>query len=182
MTDKTEYLFDDRIFNNKFSCDLDKCKGACCTVKGTLGAPIDETEIPIIEKNKFFTYKYLSDENIRVIEKEGFYIKYNEKYYLNNINDADCVFSYYENEIAKCSFQKSYNDGKINFKKPISCELFPIRIINDNELRYEKVSSCSDAIILGEEKNITIFEYLKDALIRKFGKSFYNVNIKKRYN
>ena len=57
MTKKIEYLFDDRIFNNKFSCDLDKCKGACCTVKGTLGAPIDETEILIIEKNKFLDYE-----------------------------------------------------------------------------------------------------------------------------
>jgi len=182
MTEKTEYLFDERIFTNKFSCDLDKCKGACCTVKGTLGAPIDESEISIIDKYKLKTYKYLSEWNIGVIEKEGFHIKYNGKYYLNNINDADCVFSFYENDIAKCSFQKSFNDGEINFKKPISCELFPIRIINANELRYEKVNSCRDAVISGEEKDISIFEYLKDALIRKFGKSFYDENIKRIYN
>lgn len=172
---------DDRIFELKFSCALSKCKGACCTVEGTLGAPLKREELPEIEKNIEAAKKYLTQENRNVIDKEGFYQEYEEKLWMNNVNENDCVFSYYEGDIAKCSFQKAYNNGEINFKKPISCELFPIRVYgeNSNDLRYEKSYFCEDALEEGKVRNITIFEFVKDAIIREFGEEFYNENVKK---
>ena len=172
---------DERIFELKFSCELSKCKGACCTVEGTLGAPLKKEELSIIEQNLDAAKKYITEQNLEVIEREGYYVEYNGKLWMNNVNDNDCVFSYYEGDIAKCSFQKAYNNGEISFKKPISCELFPIRVYgeNCNELRYEKSYFCDTALENGKAKNTTIFEFVKDAIIRAFGAEFYNENVKK---
>lgn len=166
---------DERIFEIRFHCDLLKCKGACCTVKGTLGAPLKSEEVPLIEKYKVYVRKYLNDENIKVLDRNGAYVKIDDKYWVNNVNDDDCVFSFYEDDIAKCSFQKAFNNKEIDFKKPISCELFPIRTVgnNNDELRYEKSHICDDALVLGNEKNITIYEFVKDAIVREFGENFF---------
>jgi hypothetical protein len=169
---------DERIYNIQFYCDLNKCKGACCTVKGTLGAPLKREEIALIEKNKDYAMKYLTSVNTKVIQNEGSYIEYEGKYWMNNVEENDCVYSYYENDIAKCSFQKAFNNGEIEFKKPISCELFPIRVGGDNgdELRYEKSYFCEDALDLGKEKNVSIYEFVKDAIVREYGEKFFVEN------
>ncbi|MDD5362829.1 MAG: DUF3109 family protein [Ignavibacteria bacterium] len=171
-----EMNIDERIFDLNFSCDLEKCKGACCTVEGTLGAPLNDSEIIEISSCYEYVRKYLNKENTDVIDREGFYVKYDGKLWMNNINDNDCVFSYYDGDIAKCGIQKAYNNGEIKFKKPISCELFPIRVYGEkyNELRYEKSYFCEDALEKGNREGISIFEYVKDAIIRMFGREFYN--------
>jgi hypothetical protein len=177
--DKTKYFFDDRIFTTKFFCDLSKCKGGCCTIRSSYGAPLKEDEIEIIKKVFDKVKDYLPEKNIKVIEEKGFFFKEGEKIYLNNVNDEDCVFSYITEGISKCVFEKAYKSGEIDFKKPISCELFPIRVYGDenNILRFEKMSECDDALEYGREKNTNVFEFVKDALERKYGKEFYiNLN------
>ncbi len=175
MTDK-EYNIDERIFSINFSCDADKCKGACCTVEGTLGAPLNGSEIAEIAYSYEYAKKYLSEVNREVIDREGFYVVYDGGIWMNCVNNNDCVFSYYDGDVAKCSLQQAYNNGEIKFKKPISCELFPIRVGGEkgNELRYEKSYFCQDALLKGESEKIPIFEYVKDAVIRRFGTEFYN--------
>lgn len=174
-------IIEERIYTTKFCCDLIKCKGACCTVKGTLGAPLKEEELPIIDKYKKAALKYLSEENKETIEREGSFVFHFGKHWMNTVSDNDCVYSYYEGDIAKCSFQKAYNNGEIDFKKPISCELFPVRVggNNYNELRYEKSYFCEEALVLGEKNDISIYEFVKDAIVRAFGDKFYNENKKK---
>lgn len=175
------YFIDDRIIKEKFYCDLQRCKGSCCTIKGATGAPILETEIKIIEDSLGSVYKYIPEENKKIIEAEGYYKIIEGELSLNNVDDNECVFSYYDSGIAKCSFQKAYLNKEIGFKKPISCELFPIRISgkNSDTLRYEKFYECEDAISKGNENNITILEFVKDALIRRFGDGFYEILVKK---
>lgn len=173
-------FIDERIYSTKFFCNHSKCKGACCTVKGTLGAPLKKEELDIVNKYKDSASKYLAEKNRIIIEKEGCFVMYGGKYWMNNVNENDCVFSYYEGDIAKCSFQKAYNNKEIDFKKPVSCELFPIRVGGNNydELRYEKSYFCEDALEYGMEKNTSIYEFVKDAIIREFGEKFYSDNIK----
>ena len=170
-----KYFIDDRIFSQKFVCDLDKCKGACCTIKGTIGAPINDEEVDIIKYNIKYIWKYLSDINKKVIEERNFYEIIDGELSLNIVNDNDCVFSYIEEGIAKCVFQKAYNLQEIRFKKPISCELFPIRIRgeNKNELRFEMMYECKDALEKGKDENISVYGFVKDAIVRKFGNEFY---------
>lgn len=177
ISDKKKYFIDDRIFTNKFFCNLALCKGGCCTIKSKFGAPLLDEEVKIIESNFDKVEKYIPERNLKVIEKRGFWFKEGEKIYLNNVNDEDCVFSYIaEGGIAKCAFEKAFKNGETDFKKPISCELFPIRVYGDerNVLRYERMSECDDAVAKGAEENTSVFEFVKDAIERAFGKEFYN--------
>jgi hypothetical protein len=170
-----DYIIDERIFNVKFSCDLEQCKGACCTMKGEDGAPVLEEEIKILSDNILTAGKYLPDERLEYIRRNGFYKRSRDKIYTNTINDGDCVFVCYENGIAKCSFEKAYFNGESDFRKPVSCHLFPVRISGRkrNVIKYEKINECEAALVKGNEEGKTIFEFLKDSLKREFGKEFF---------
>lgn len=175
MIDISEYIIDDRIFSVKFKCNVNACKGACCTMYSELGAPILAKEIDIVRKNIPIASKYLKNKNLNVIDTEGFYVKYEGKYYLNNVNDRDCVFSFYDNGVAKCSFERAYYKGETDFKKPISCSLFPVRVSGDerNILRYERYSECSEALAEGKKENISVYEFVKSGLIDELGEDTY---------
>lgn len=170
-----KFIIDDRIFNIKFSCDLLKCKGACCTLNGAGGAPILDEEVSKINSVIKVVKKYLSDKSKEVLDKEGFLEGRKEDYSIKSVEDQDCVFVYYENDIAKCSFEKAFNNGESDFKKPISCHLFPVRINgkNRNIIKYEEISECENALSKGHDENITIFEFVRDSIEREYGKNFY---------
>jgi hypothetical protein len=179
----TKYFIDDRIFSTNFACDITLCKGGCCTIRSQYGAPLREEEIEIIKEIIDKIGIYISERNLKVIKEKDFYFREGEKIYLNNVNDEDCVFSYITEGIAKCAFEKAYRNGEIDFKKPISCELFPIRIYGEekNVMRLEKMNECEDAVINGNKKETRVVEFVKEALERAFGKEFYKniiINIK----
>lgn len=170
-----KYFIDDRILSTNFACDLKMCKGGCCTIRSQYGAPLREGEIGTIREIREKAGKYISKRNREVIRERDFYFREGDKIYLNNVNDEDCVFSYIDEGIAKCAFEKAYNNGETDFKKPISCELFPIRVYGEekNVLRFEKMSECGDAELKGEEENVKVIEYVRKAIEREFGKEFY---------
>jgi len=166
----------DEIFSKKFVCDLEKCKGACCTLKSEFGAPLLEEEISLIEENYCEAEKYLPEKHKHEINTNGFYeYKYGELM-VRSVNNEACVFVYYENNIAKCALEKAYLEGKSNFKKPISCHLFPIRISNfgGDVLRYEKFTECSPAEAKGIEENTKVYEFCEEPLKRKYGMKWYS--------
>jgi hypothetical protein len=171
-----DVLVRDEIVEIPFSCDLKKCKGACCTLESELGAPVKKEEIEEIEKILPVIKKYLIQKNIDEIEKNGFYEMKDGEILITIVNNHDCVFSFYDNTIAKCAIERAYFDGKVEFRKPISCHLFPIRVtdFSGDVLRYEKFSECAPALEKGKEENITIVEFCKDSLIRLYGEDWYN--------
>lgn len=164
------------IIESHFVCDLKKCLGKCC-VLGDYGAPIEEQEIQIIEKNLDKIRPYMSPTGLSTIESTEFYTKDDENEYVTSLIDGkECVFVYFEENIAKCAIEKAYNDKKIAFQKPVSCHLYPIRIQKYNSfiaVNYNKWKICSTAIIKGDVTNIPVYRFLKDPLIRKFGKEWY---------
>ncbi|PJA99887.1 MAG: DUF3109 domain-containing protein [Ignavibacteriales bacterium CG_4_9_14_3_um_filter_30_11] len=171
-----DVLVREEIFTQKFTCDLNKCKGACCTLKSEFGAPLLENEISLIQENVDNIEKYLTGEHIKEIRENGFYEEKQGELMVRSINDKDCVFVYYENDIAKCSIEKAYLENKSSFKKPISCHLFPIRISNfgGDVLRYEKISECNPAEIKGEEANKYVYEFCEESLKRNYGVNWYS--------
>lgn len=177
-----KFIIDDRLFSVKFSCDLEKCKGACCTLKGAGGAPLLNEEVKIIKKNIPVVKKYLSNEHTEVLENEGFLIGEEDDYSVNSYNYRECVFAFYEGGIAKCSFQHAYHRGEIDFIKPISCHLFPVRIFGSKRkiLRYEELYECQDALIKGAKENISVFEFARESIEREYGKNFFK-ELKKMY-
>ncbi len=170
-------LVSDDVADEAFVCDLQKCKGACC-VEGDLGAPLSTEELPMIEKVVETVKPYLAEEAIYVLEKEGGYILDEDgDYSTSTIDNKECAFAFYdENQILKCSIEQAYKDGKTDFKKPISCHLYPIRISKLPEfeaLNYDRWSICAPACDLGKELKVPVYKFLKEALIRKFGKNWY---------
>ncbi len=171
-------LISDDIFTEFFCCDLNACKGCCC-VEGDAGAPLDEDEIHYLDEHIEIIKPYLTEKGREVVETLGvFEIAIDDMTVTPLVNRAECAYlTFGEDGIAKCAIEKAFEDGKINFQKPISCHLYPIRIsrVGDADaLNYDRWSICSDARIEGREKNVKIFQFLKEPLVRKYGKEWYN--------
>lgn len=170
-------VISDDIAEKFFVCNLDKCKGACC-VEGDLGAPLEEVELPILDEIYDVVKPYLSKEGIEAIEKQGKYILDEEgDYSTTTIDNRECAYAIYdERGILKCGIEQAYLDGKIDFKKPISCHLYPIRVTKYDEfhaLNYDRWSICSPACELGEQLSVPVYKFLKEPLIRAFGEEWY---------
>ena len=172
-TEKT--TINENIFEIKFECDLSKCKGACCTMESEYGAPLNEDEIPVIEKHLPEIKKYLTRAHVEDLEKNGFWFKTDGHLMVRAVNKRECIFAYYENGIALCAIEKAFLNGEIEYKKPISCHLFPIRIIDFGGpvLYFEEYKECHPALENGEKKGTTVFDFCRSSLERKFGKTWY---------
>jgi len=162
------------ILSTNFTCDLKKCKGACCTMESEYGAPITEDEIEKISKDLDIIIEYLPKEHVAEIEANGFWINKHDELMTRSLNNRACVFVTYDGDIAKCGIEQAYRDKKIDFIKPISCHLFPIRISNFGGpvLRFEKYSECKPALEKGENTRVKIIDFCSDALEREYGKEW----------
>lgn len=163
------------IVRTKFTCDLNKCKGACCTMKSDFGAPLTSQEIAIIDDYLPRIEEYLPQKSIDEIRKNGFWEKKQDELMTRSHGDTDCVFVFYEGDIAKCAIEKAYYEGKIDFIKPISCHLFPIRITDfgGDVLRYEEYEDCKPALKKGNETGLTIAKFCSSSIKRVFSTKFY---------
>lgn len=164
------------LANTKFTCDLEKCKGACCTMESEYGAPLTKEEITKMKKILPVLKDYLPEHSWKQIQKNGFWEEKEETLMTTSINDRDCVFVYFEGDIAKCAIEKAYFDGKVKFRKPLSCHLFPIRVsyFGGPVLKYEKYADCEPALDNGLQTQISVYEFCKDALSRAFGNEWFN--------
>lgn len=169
-------IISQEIFDQQFVCDLNACKGACC-VEGDSGAPLLKNEAQELEKFYPVIKKYLSSNAKKAIKKQGFsIIDADNDLTTPLVNNRECAYVYYNAGITKCAIEKAYLEDGISFKKPISCHLYPIRITEYKEfdaINYESNKICSPACKLGELLKVSVFRFLKEPLIRKYGKSFY---------
>ena len=164
------------IFEKHFVCDLNACKGACC-VEGDSGAPLVEEEEKILNEIYEKVKPYMKKEGINEIENQGVAVYDSEGDLTTTlVNGKECAFVVEENGINLCSIEKAFLEGKIDFKKPISCHLFPIRIKEYRDfdaINYEKIKICKPACECGSKLEIPIYVFLKESLIRKYGEIFY---------
>ncbi len=168
-----EISVDDSVAATKFACDLNACKGACCTFPGGRGAPLNDDEIQQIERAFPIVKEYLSKEHLAVIDRGGLVDGEEGNYATHCVEGKACVFVYYEKNIATCSFERAFHEKKISWQKPISCHLFPIRIRRDGkEIHYEYFSECGPALTKGKEENISLHHFVSAPLERAFGKEW----------
>ena len=173
VIDNTE--FDDSIVHLKFACDVQSCKGACCTLYGGMGAPLLDEEIPILEKSFPLIKNNLPAEHLKTIEQNGLYEGPPGAYTTTCIEKRACVFVFYENGIAFCAFEHAYRGGILHWPKPISCHLFPLRLDRffTEHLRYERISECAPALERGKNEQIDLHDFLSEPLKRLYGETWY---------
>lgn len=178
MIELGKVILSEDIKDKFFVCNLEKCKGACC-VEGDLGAPLEDDELAQLEAIYEHVEPYLSDKGRQAIKEQGVYIlDEDNEYSTPTIEGKECAYAIYDNRgILKCGIEQAYLDKKINFKKPISCHLYPIRATKYDDfeaLNYDRWSICSPACSLGKELQVPVYKFLKDALTRKYGEQWYN--------
>lgn len=170
-------LISDDVVSSHFVCDLNACKGGCC-VSGESGAPVEEEEREILEKVYPKVKAYLTEEGIEAIEEHGCYTMDDGwKTTLIGGKGGPCAFvNYDEKGIAYCGIERAYEDGIVDFKKPVSCHLYPVRIkaSHDVELvNYNEWDICDPACVLGAKLQVPLYRFVKDGFIRKYGEEFF---------
>lgn len=173
-------LISDEVVDEKFVCDLTKCKGGCCE-DGDAGAPLEVKELNHLIELYDSVKEYMTPEGIKEVEKVGKYVYDQEFGWVTpTIKSKMCAYGYRDKQgIIKCAIEQAYNDGKINWKKPISCHLFPIRTKKSRDGKMEYVNYepredlCAAACKLGKKLKVPVYVFLKDAITRKYGEEFY---------
>ena len=174
--DKTLVSLD--LLEEFFLCDLDSCKGECC-IEGDAGAPITKEEYEILKNLLPIVWDDLTPAAKQIIEEQGVgYIDEDGDLVTSIVNGRDCVFTTYaENGMCFCALEKAYREGRSNFYKPISCHLYPVRINQYPDftaINYHKWKICKCAEIMGKKQNVRAYQFLKEPLIRRFGKQWYD--------
>lgn len=174
-------LISDDIVEARFVCDLNKCKGGCCE-DGDAGAPLENGELEELRQCFDKVKPYMTAEGIKEIERQGKYIFDHEFGWVTpTVGGSICAYGFRdESGIIKCAIEKAYLEGKISWKKPISCHLFPIRITKSKEdpdleyVNYEpREDLCRAACSLGKKLKVPVYQFLKEAITRKYGEEFY---------
>ena len=166
------------VIEKEFCCDLDTCRGCCC-IEGDAGCPVTDEELQQIEKLMPELLPQMTKEAREVVERQGLsYLDPSGEQVLSIVNGKDCIFARTDhNGWCYCLIEKAYNASKIDFKKPISCHLYPIRLTKVGDytgVEYHRWDICHCARVLGKKKHIPIYQFLKEPLIRRFGQAWYD--------
>lgn len=174
-----DILISEDILHKEFVCDLSQCKGGCC-VEGDAGAPLEPHELDEVKKAFEIVKSEMSADALDVVSKEGTHT-FDEDYthVTPIIGTGICVYGYYDQTgTVKCLIEKAHSEGKLDFKKPMSCHLYPIVQSKTDAavlLNYlPRPTLCAPACKLGEKLKVPVYAFLKEPLIRKFGKDFYD--------
>jgi hypothetical protein len=158
-----------------FCCDIAVCKGACCTLEGGRGAPLEDREIGEILQALPAIRDELREVSRRVIEAGGPVDGSSGDYATPCVDRRECVYVYFDGGVARCLFERAFLAGRIGWRKPISCHLFPLRVrtIGSSTLWYEEIEECAAGRSKGSRERIPLREYLREGLTRRFGGSWY---------
>lgn len=171
-------LVSEALREEHFVCDLQACKGACC-VEGDAGAPLSLEETRILDEIYPEVAPYLPEHARAIVAQQGKWVQEGDDYETPLVNGKECVYTLFEAGIALCGIEKAWNDGKVPFRKPISCHLYPIRInhlksVEMDAVNYEEWKICKPACALGDKLRVPVYKFLRDPLTRKFGEAFYD--------
>lgn len=166
------------IFTRRFVCDIAKCKGECC-YEGDSGAPLTDEETCVLDEIYPAVEPYLNDVERAEIAKQGKWVVDADGDKVTPIiNGRECVYTSRDSDGTwKCAIEEAYNDGKIDFKKPISCHLYPIRVTHYKQFDalnfHEWGACCQPALELGKKLGVPVYKFLKEPIVRAWGEDFY---------
>lgn len=173
--ENTIFSFD--VLEKKFLCDLHLCHGNCCRY-GDSGAPLTDNEVEVLKEIWPVVKTFIRPEGIEAVEKYGTSVRDRENENVTPlINNEECAYTIKSNNIYMCGIEKTWHSGKIPFKKPLSCHLFPVRIKKFPgfiAVNYEELAICSSARVRGEKEEVYVYEFLKMPLVQALGENIYN--------
>lgn len=170
-------LLSEDLFDEHFACDLGACKGACC-VQGDSGAPLTQRELGQLEQVWDEVQPYLPAKGVQAVKEQGLAIRDDDNDLVTPLVEGkECAFTVFdENGMASCGIERAYLDGKTEWRKPLSCHLYPIRVkelVDFTALNYHRWPICEAARLCGSKQSMTVLDFCKDALIRRFGEAWY---------
>ena len=168
-------LVSEDLLEKEFLCNISKCKGACC-VEGDAGAPLSEEETRILGDVFEKVKPFLREEGVHAIENQGTSVIAHGEYETPLVDRKECAYVVFDKGVAQCGIEKAYEAGIIDYKKPISCHLYPVRITRYTSfeaVNYEHWPICNEACKLGAEMQLPVYRFLKDALTRNYGEEWY---------
>lgn len=175
-----DVLLSEEVVEAQFICNLEACQGACCW-EGDYGAPLEDEEIGILEAEYPNIAPFLTEEGRKTIAEKGLYefVREEQDFGTTLLENGACAYlTFDERGIGKCGIEAAYEAGSTSFKKPVSCHLYPIRIKNAGQgsydlMNYDRWDICSAACTLGARHQVPVYQFVREALIRKYGNEFY---------
>ena len=170
-------LVSEELIKEEFVCNLNACKGACC-IEGDSGAPLEKNELEILERIYPAVKPYMTEKGIQTIEAHGTHVIDDDGDLTTPCVDKnkECAYVTWENGITKCAIEKAFEDGQVDWQKPISCHLYPIRITKYPEfevLNYDRWHICHAACSFGKKLDVPVYSFLKTPLTRKYGEHWF---------
>lgn len=172
-------LVSSEILIECFACDYGKCKGCCCVI-GDSGAPLEECEVEAIEKNYHIFSPLMSDAGRAAVEDKGFFEVDIDGDIVTPLvpGGEECAYTCFDKDgNCFCTMEKRWFEGEGDFRKPVSCWLYPIRISTLSNgmraLNLHRWDICKDAFAKGKKTGIRVYEFLREPIERYFGEDFY---------
>ena len=170
-------LISDEVYTEQFLCDLAVCKGGCC-VHGDAGAPLEADEAEQLEEIYDIVRPFMMAEGIDASARQGLWVRDEENELTTPLVDGkQCAYVFFDGEgVAKCAIEAAFDLQLIDFQRPICCHLYPIRVIKYpryEALNYHRWPICDCARKKGKALNVRVYRFVKDALIRKYGREWY---------
>ena len=165
------------LFQEYFCCNYSQCKGVCC-IEGDAGAPVLIDEVEKLEEALEVIAPEMSPEARAIVDEQGVvYTDRDGDLVTSIVNGKDCVFaSRDENGGCICLIEKAFNEGRIGWRKPVSCYLYPVRLRKVGDLigvNLHKWDVCRGAFVKGRRKGVRAYEFLKGPLTERFGEEWY---------
>jgi len=168
------------IFTEFFACDYEKCKGCCCII-GDSGAPLEESELEALEKNYPIYNSMMRPEGKAVIEEKGYFEIDVDGDLVTPLvgNSEECAYCHFDKGgNCMCSIEYCWDRGRGDFRKPISCSLYPIRLSTLSSgltaMNLHRWDICKDAFAKGRKEGVRVYQFLRDPITRYFGEDFYS--------
>lgn len=172
------FVVSSEIVTEYFCCNYEECLGACCII-GESGAPLEEGEAELIERNYAAISPLMSIEGRRKIEQTGFFEIDRDGDMVTPLlgNSEECAYTRFEGKACFCAIERCHMAGGCSFVKPVSCRLYPIRVSRFSNsltaLNLHRWNLCEGAFAKGRREGIRVYQFLKEPLTDAFGAEFY---------
>jgi len=177
-----DILVSDAVLEEHFVCDLASCKGGCCE-DGDAGAPLTTEELEAVRAAFDTVVPLLTEEGLREIRSTGLY-RYDAEFgwVTPTVDGGICAYGRRDaTGTIRCAFEEAYGQGLTQWKKPISCHLYPIKTSPSRHKGYEMINYepretlCAPACALGARLRVPVYRFLREPIVRKYGASFYEL-------